>query len=119
MIWPYGRYDRRKHKRFNVNLNTNYAVTKTRKDIEGKGLIKNISSEGLSLDICNKVSRRAHFVVEITVENWGVNVTVMGRTTWVKRHNDTASYGIKINWLSDKEAYTNYLKILEVANAIY
>ena len=110
--------ERRRHKRYRINLDTPYAVTRLRESIEGKGIIRNISYGGLKLDISKKLQKKAHFIIPIIAQKLDIYVTVAGKIIWVK-YNDVASCGIKLEWFSDKDVYKKYIEILESADKIY
>ncbi len=113
------RYNRRGYRRFNVNRGTNYAVTRLSENKEGEGIIRDISYNGLGVDICDTVNRAAHLVVEIRINGPKNNITVTGKIRWHKNYGDFASCGIKIDWISNEEAYAEYIKKLEAANTIH
>ncbi len=110
--------ERRGYKRYRIKLDVPYAATRLKEDIESKGIIRNISSGGLRLDIGERLNKRAHFIIPIIVQYLGIYVTVSGKIVWVE-YNDVASYGVKLDWFSDKDAYKKYIEILKSADKIY
>jgi len=117
MIERFG--ERRRDERYKTALDAPYAVTRLKESIEGKGVIRDISYSGLRLDICERLNKRAHFIIPIITQKLGIYVTVSGKIIWIKRQDDVASYGIKLDWFSDEDAYKKYIKILESADEIY
>lgn len=110
--------ERRRDKRHKTELGVPYAVTRLKEGIESKGIIRDIGYGGLRLDIGERLDKRAHFIIPIIVQYLGIYVTVSGKIIWVK-YNDLVSYGIKLEWFSDKNAYKKYIEILESADKIY
>lgn len=115
----YKRFERRMHKRFPVDdLRANFTITSSKEQLEGECLIKDISYNGLGLDIFKKLKDKVYFLILITVDNLNIEVTAGGKVIWLKRYNGNTFCGIKLDWFSDKSAYINYLNILKAANGI-
>ena len=111
--------DRRKNKRFETELFSDYAVTRTFWPAEGKGIIRNISNGGIRFDAYEKISRWGRLVIEMSVDNFNINVVVTGNIVWKQHIDDVVSYGVKLNWFSDKTQYDNYMNILAGADIVY
>lgn len=114
MDWQFesDKYNRRKHQRFRIDLKANYAVTRP-KNGEGEGVINNVSDGGLGLNLCDNLNKNAYLVVELVLQELNTSVTVGGKVIWSKNYKDFASCGIKVDWISDRGAYTEYIKRLE------
>lgn len=110
--------DRRKYKRYTIDLMVDCAFAGLLEDMVEKGIIRNIGYRGLKLEAVKKPGKGAHFVVAIKSEELGIDITISGKVKWTKAHNGTASYGIEINWVSDEEVYNRYISILEAADNI-
>ncbi len=112
------RYNRRKYQRFGVDKPTNYAITRVNPEKEGQGIVKDISSNGVGLDICDALVRKAYLLVEISTGDPKTSITIGGKIIWFKNYGDFSSCGIKLEWVSNEDAYTGYIKRLEAASGI-
>jgi len=108
--------NRRKYKRFRIDKPTNYAVTRVTPEKEGEGIVKDISSHGVGLDICDALNRKAYLLVEISTGDPKTSITVGGKIVWFKNYGDFSSCGIKLEWVSNDDAYVNYIKALKSAD---
>ena len=109
-------YDRRKSKRFNTEICTNYSTAKVRTESGGEGMITNLSKSGLEMDLYDKLKRRTRILVEVPAKWLSTNLTLSGSVVWVKPCEDLVSCGIKIDWVSNEEEYREYIERLEVRN---
>ena len=116
MVFGLRDYDRRKSKRFNVGLCTNYSTAKLASDIKHEGMITNLSKGGLEMDLYDKLKRRTRILVEVPAKWLRTNLTLSGSVVWVKPCEDLISCGIRIDWVSNEEEYREYIERLEVRN---
>lgn len=113
------KFNRRKVKRFNIDMGATYAIKKFTKDVEGDGLVRNVSCLGVSIDACDKLRNRAYCMINLIKKELDINVTVGGRVIWARHINNITTCGIKIDWISNKENFEEYIRSLEVANGMY
>ncbi|MBN1405485.1 MAG: PilZ domain-containing protein [Candidatus Omnitrophica bacterium] len=112
--------DRRRHKRYTIDLYADYAFTKLWEDVAEKGIIRDISCSGMKLDACIKLNRRSHFVISVkSGDSESSDITITGKARWLKKQNIVITYGIEIRWVSDADAYKQYIEKLKEADSIY
>jgi PilZ domain len=121
MNWKvmFDKCNRRKHKRFIIDLTADYALTKKIRDNEGEGVIKDISREGFSLNVCSKIAKKAHIMVQLSGGTLDTTLTLEGKIVWFENYNDFANCGLRVEWISDERIFAKYLEKLELANGIY
>ena len=116
--------DRRKHTRHSIDLLANYTLApsflkRLNSDSAGEGIIKDMSYGGIGLEVCERLIKSMPVMVEFILKSRDIHVSVSGRVIWAKKHNDTTSCGIKLDWISNEDAYSDYMEMLRFANEIY
>ena len=116
---------RRAHQRYATNAKANctirpYSMLGILKDeIKTEGIIKNMSCNGMKLNIYGKFRKNAQVFVEITLRGLNTTIEATGRIIWLKQDHDTIICGIRFDWVSDEYMYYKYIKMLEEAETIY
>ena len=118
--------DRRRYARHNTELPANYSFAPSSffKKLNGdtatcKGIIKDMSPGGIRLDAWERLNKSMHVIVEILLKSGEIHVSMSGKVIWTKKLNDITTCGIKLNWVSNESAYSDFVEMLRLASDIY
>ena len=111
--------NRRRHKRFRANLEASFIFARSGGEIKGTGTarIKDMSYEGARLRTDIPLEDKPYCLIEMDLDVVDTSIAATGRIMWVDKSPGSRDCGLKLNWCSDKSAYTKFLDILKEVNA--
>ena len=116
--------EKRKNTRYISDIKTRYAFNRYnilgnfKQEVTGDAAIRDMSATGIGLRINDRLSAASSIVLNLTLKAMNSDISLIGKIVWKKQKIGYVSCGIKFEWLSNREAYSAYIKMLEQADGL-